>query len=248
MTHSATVIARIDSIRRYSRNTTRKHASTLMRCTASPAKVREKEAEVFHHADDAGRHDQGNGQQHRPDEKERHQFPGAVLEGLAKIDVSTARARHRRAEFGPDHAVACRQDRAGDPADQRLRTAHHGDHQRNGDERPDAAHLRHVDRSAGEQADRTMEAFAARRIGGFGGLHVWLVVPDGRSSPDRLDARTYARDAMQRTPTRSADHVRARVMRPSELCAYPEHVRALGEIRMRLPGRARPGSTAGTRW
>src|SRR6185437_3526741 len=33
-------------------------------------------------------------------------------------------------------------------------------------------------------------------------------------------------------PARGADHVRARIMRSSELRAYPEHVRALGEVRM----------------
>ena len=63
-------------------------------------------AQVGHEPVDAGGHDQRDEQDRGPDEQERHEPPGAVLEGLPQVDVGAAGARHRGAELGPDQAVA----------------------------------------------------------------------------------------------------------------------------------------------
>ncbi len=127
--------------------------------------ARPQVGEVLHQALDAGRHDQRDEQHRRPHEQERHQPPAAVLEGLAQVDVGAAGAGERGAEFGPDQAVGEREQRARDPADDGLRPAEGADHQRDGDERADPAHLAHVDRGGLEEADSAGEAC------GQGGLH-----------------------------------------------------------------------------
>ena len=71
--------------------------------------------------------------------------PGPA-EGLAQVQVGASGAGHRRAEFAPHQAVAQRQARAQQPSEQALRPAHGADHQRDGDERPHADHVAHVER------------------------------------------------------------------------------------------------------
>jgi hypothetical protein len=119
---------------------------------------RGEEPEVLDDPDDARRHDQRNGEHRRPDEQERHEAAGAVLEALAEVEVRPARARHRRAELGPYEAVGEREQRAEDPPEHRLRAAERGDHQRDRHERPDPAHLGHVDRGRGAQPEAALEA------------------------------------------------------------------------------------------
>ena len=97
--------------------------------------------------DDPGGHDQRDEKHCAPDEQERHQTTSTVLERFTQIDVRAARAGHGGAEFGPDEAVGEREDGADDPAEHRFRAADRGDHRGNRDERADAAHLGHVDRS-----------------------------------------------------------------------------------------------------
>ena len=111
----------------------------------------EEVTEIVGHPDHAGGHDQRRDQQRRPHEHERHEAAGGVLVGLAQERVGASGARHGRPELGPDQPVQQRDDRADDPAQDGLRTAHGRDDQRDRDERPDAHHLSHVQRGGREQ-------------------------------------------------------------------------------------------------
>lgn len=133
-----------------------------------PAHVGGQVAEVLDEADHAGGHDQRDEEHGRPDEQERHQASGAVLEGLAEIHVAAAGAGHRRAQFRPDQAVREGEDGARDEADDRLRAAERGHHQRDRHERADAAHLAHVDGGGLEQADAADETAGGWRTTGHG--------------------------------------------------------------------------------
>jgi hypothetical protein len=108
--------------------------------------ARDQVAEVLDEPDHSGRHDQRDEQHDAPDKQERHESPGSVLESFAQVDVRPAGSRHRGAQFGPDQSVCHGEDRADQPAKHGLRTTHRCHHGRDGDERSDAAHLRHVDR------------------------------------------------------------------------------------------------------
>src|SRR5262249_6696812 len=79
-------------------------------------------------------------------DKEEGQQPScSVLKRRAEVDVCAAGPWHGGPEFGPDQTVGQREDGADDPAEHGFGTADGGDHRRDGDERADAAHLRHVD-------------------------------------------------------------------------------------------------------
>ena len=79
------------------------------------AQVGQEVGQVLFEPDDAGRHDQRDRQNDRPDEQERHQLPGPVLKRLPAIQVGAARSGHRRAQFRPDQAVTDREQRPGYP-------------------------------------------------------------------------------------------------------------------------------------
>jgi hypothetical protein len=92
------------------------------RVDLQPGQARREVAEVLHEADDAGRHDQRDREERGPDEQERHEPPAPVLERLAEVEVGPAGAGHRGAELGPDQPVGEREQRAEDPAEDRLRS------------------------------------------------------------------------------------------------------------------------------
>ena len=82
-----------------------------------------------------------------PDKKKRYRPPQFLRPvNLFQVSIRPARPRHRRAQFRPHQAIASRQHRPQDPTQHRLRTAHHRDHQRDGDKRPHADHVDHVER------------------------------------------------------------------------------------------------------
>ncbi len=89
-----------------------------------------------------------------PDKKKRHQpaeFAGTV--NFAQETIRAPRPRHRRTQFGGDQAVTGGEQRSGNPSEHGLRTAHGAHDQRNGDERPHADHVDHVQRSSAAQPD-----------------------------------------------------------------------------------------------
>ena len=110
-------------------------------------------AEVLDEADDAGGHDQRDEEHRAPDEEERHQPPGAVLERFAQIDVgppAPGMAAPSSAQMRPSASarmapmiqpnIAC-----GPPIVATIGG--------NRDERADAAHLGHVDRGRLKRTD-----------------------------------------------------------------------------------------------
>ena len=105
--------------------------------------------EVLGHRQD--RHDEHRMQLHHPAEALRPI-------NLFQIFVGPASARHGRAQFGDYQAVADGKRRTENPSDERLRTVHRGNHQRQRDEWADADHVQHV------QRDGTAEAHAADQI------------------------------------------------------------------------------------
>src|SRR5215218_10670014 len=64
--------------------------------------------------------------------------PSPSIPSRARLPTGPTNAR-------PHHPVGHGDDGAQDPADERLQSSHSRDHQRYGDEGPDANHLRHVD-------------------------------------------------------------------------------------------------------
>jgi hypothetical protein len=118
-------------------------------------------SEVLHQSDHARGHDERDEQHRRPDEQEGHQLAAAVLEGLAQIDITVSGPGQRGAQLGPDQPVRQCQHRARQKADDGLGPAEGGDHEGDGRERPDAAHLTHVDGGGLEQPDPADESALA---------------------------------------------------------------------------------------
>src|SRR3954454_9989608 len=175
--HSTVPIAPIDSIRSQGANSAappdpprecKQHDADDRqrdRVDLEPRHPRSEVAEVLHEPDDAGGHDQRDRGHRGADEEERDGPSAAVLERLAQVEIGPARARHRRAELGPDEPVGQREQRAEDPPEARLRPAERGDHERDRHERPDPAHLRHVERDRRAQAEAPLEALVTPRAG-----------------------------------------------------------------------------------
>src|ERR1700722_18320687 len=88
-------------------------------------------------------------------------------EGIAEIDVGSARSRIARRELRPHQPVAERDDRAGDPSHERERAAERGDDQRDRHQRTDPDHRDHVDRDRTTQIDRALHK--RPRFGARGG-------------------------------------------------------------------------------
>ena len=99
------------------------------------------ELQVVGEADGAAGHRQRRDQDRLEDEQERHQAAEAErLERFAQVEIAAAAARQRRAELRVDEAVGEREDEAGDPRVDDVRAVHRRDHERDGQERPDADH------------------------------------------------------------------------------------------------------------
>ena len=87
------------------------------------------------------------------DEQERHQPAEAErLERLAQVEIAAAAAGQRRAELRVDQAVGEREHQAGDPGVDDVRAVHGRDHERDGQERPDADHADDVGGGGLQQA------------------------------------------------------------------------------------------------
>ena len=110
--------------------------------------------EVLRKADVARRDLEGTAQDELPDEEKRREAaPLLAAVPLAKVDVASARSRHRRSELAPDHAIRNHDEQRNDPSEHRLWTAERGHEQRDRDERPDSHHVGHVESSGLEQAE-----------------------------------------------------------------------------------------------
>jgi len=75
----------------------------------------------------------------------------------------------RRAELGPDQAVGHGEGRPA-PRPYREPVARGGNHQRQGDERANADHLKHVESHGRAQADAALEGAGGLELGKFMGL------------------------------------------------------------------------------
>ena len=82
-------------------------------------------------------------------------------------------------KFRPHQAVTHGEDCAQNPSQHGLRAAHGADDQRNGDERPDADHVDHVQRGGAAQADSADQGSASR-------WSLLVVGRDYRSLVDRV--------------------------------------------------------------
>src|SRR6266850_6006892 len=111
-------------------------------------------AEVLRETDISGRDFERAAQDELPDEEKPHQPAhrcGAVA--VPQIAERAARSRQSGPELAPHHAVAQNDDQRDRPAEHRLGAAERGHEQRNRDERPDADHVRHVERRGVQQAE-----------------------------------------------------------------------------------------------
>ena len=102
-----------------------------------------------------------------PDEEEREEPAPLGAVDLFEVAVAAARTGIRCAEFRPHHAVTEREQRAYDPSDHRLRPAHGGDDEWDGDERAHSDHIDHIQRGGSSERDAALELG-----GGFGLLAV----------------------------------------------------------------------------
>ena len=133
--------------------------------------LREEILGVGGKTDQPAGHGERRAEDHLPNEQEAQQpSPAAWAEGLPQKDVSPARVRHGCAELRPDHSVRKGQQRAQHPAQHRLRPAHLGQDERDGDEGPDAHHVDHVERGGLFQAQSAHQLLFGLRGGllGFG--------------------------------------------------------------------------------
>ena len=109
---------------------------------------------VTRQSDGAGSNRERRAEGKLPDKKKGNQSAeSARAVDLAQITVRSTRPGHGRAQFRPDQPVAHGEDRAEDPAQHGLRSAHCAHDQRNGDERPHADHVDHVQRGSAADAD-----------------------------------------------------------------------------------------------
>ena len=100
-----------------------------------------------------------------PDEEKRDQPAEALASvGLAKVDVAAAGTRHRGAELAPDQAVGNGDEHRHEPSEHGLRAPERGHEDRDGDERTDPDHVRHVQRGRLQQAEAPGEGHAHRPV------------------------------------------------------------------------------------
>ena len=114
-------------------------------------------ARVVGEADVPRRNFERSAQDELPDEEKRHQLTGASPEPIAQVPIRAARPRHHRAKLAPHQAVGDDDNQRREPADQRLRAAQGRHQERDRDERPDADHVRHVQRRGLKQAETALE-------------------------------------------------------------------------------------------
>jgi hypothetical protein len=114
-------------------------------------------------ADEAGGDFKRTAEDELPDEQEGHQpSEPRAAKGFAQIDEGAARSGHGGGEFGPDETVADRQERAEQPAEHALGTAHRRDDERDREERSDAYHVAHVERGGLEEVKTSYQVQVRR--------------------------------------------------------------------------------------
>ena len=112
------------------------------------------------------------------DEEERQPAADPRAVHRAQVAHRAAGLRQRGAELRPDQAVAHDEQCAEHPAQHRLRPVHRRDHQRDGDERPDADHVDHVQRGRVPEADAADEAAITGRVGAGNGVGIRRAASD----------------------------------------------------------------------
>jgi hypothetical protein len=165
------------------------------------AERREDIAQIVGEADRPGRDVERPVQQGLPqEEKGEHVAQAPFAEQTAQIGIGSARMRHGGAQFGPDEAVAQRNEGAQHPADQGLGAAHGGNGQGNGDERTDSDHVEDVGRQAAPQADGPFGCRGQGRIREWRrGRHAGCLLfewPCGTNIPKRVNAERALRDEL----------------------------------------------------
>src|SRR5207245_11636831 len=108
--------------------------------------------EVVGEDDAAGGHRQRRGKQNLKEKEKRNQPPGAAIR-LTKEDIRAAGRRQLRGELGGDETVRNRQQSAEDPGEHSPPPTHRRQYEGNGDERPDADHIDHVQRDSAPEPD-----------------------------------------------------------------------------------------------
>ena len=102
---------------------------------------------IFCKAHGGGGNREGRDKNHFPQEKKGEEAsPRMRIKGLAKVDVRSARTRHRGTKFRVYHPITNREQSAEEPTKYGLGAAHRRENHADGDEGPDADHLQHVDR------------------------------------------------------------------------------------------------------
>ena len=89
-----------------------------------------------------------------PDEQECHHSPeGFPAKTVTQIDITSAGSGHRRAQLAPNQRVRDGDEHGQQPAHHRQRPVERRHERGNRDERPDADHVRHVQRRGLHQAE-----------------------------------------------------------------------------------------------
>src|SRR5262249_49367019 len=126
-------------------------------------------------ADGAARDRQRRDEHHLKDEQESHQRSDTErLVRFAQVDVWSAAAWQRRTELRVDEAVAQREQRAGEPRVEDVRSAHRLEHEGDRQERPDADHHEDIRRGRLQEAETAIE---------FAAYHGWRAATSLRASP-----------------------------------------------------------------
>src|SRR5512146_27916 len=109
-------------------------------------------------ADASGGDRHGGAERQLPNKQKGEQAaPSIRTEHFTKIAIGASGAGHSGAELSPDEAVADGEEGAEDPAEHRLRAAHGGDDEWNGDEGTDADHVDHVQRGRAPEPDLALK-------------------------------------------------------------------------------------------
>ena len=146
------------------------------------------ELQVVGKADRAAGDRQRRDENRLEDEQEAHQPAEAErLERLAQVQVAPAAAGQRGAELRVDEAVGQREHEAGDPRVEDVRPVHRRDHERNGQERPDADHADDVGGRRLQQAHRAARGSGRSACAGVG--HDGRSVDQTRGKLARADER-----------------------------------------------------------
>ena len=134
------------------------HRAALHRQRARRGHSRPQVVEVLGHADVAGGDLHGTADDELPDEQERHETPpGPGTKALAEPSIGAAGSGQGGAEFTPDQGIGQGDRERHEPSEQRLRPAQRGHEKRNGDERPHADHVRHVQRRGWQHGEPALQ-------------------------------------------------------------------------------------------